>query len=172
MTISLHECKLLVDSIAGTNLSALTTQEILNLGWFYWLTNNLVKAKECYDSVLTMDGPLIFQYDAARLLFNICNWLGEKEQVIRYANRFVQLCDTLNLGHNQQMAATVNNLYKYQRDKEEEHKNYEESQRNQRLSIGSTVSFILLSFVGIILFRRYCKFFVFSILHYNRNNRY
>lgn len=148
------ECKLLVDSIAGTELSALNTQEIKRLGRFYWLTNNFDKAKECYDSILVMDGALIDQYDAARYLIGICNWIGEREQASKYAIRFVQLCDTLNLSHNQQMAATVNNLYKYQRDKEEEHKVYEESQRNQRLSIGSTVSFILLFFVGIILNER------------------
>lgn len=145
------ECKLLVDSIAGTELSAMTAQEINRLGSFYWLTNNLDKAKECYDSVLIMDGPLVEQYDAARKLIVICNWIGEKEQACRYATRFVQLCDTLNMGHNQQMAATVNNIYKYQRDKDEEQRVYDESQRNQRLAIGSVACIILLVIIGILV---------------------
>ena len=148
------ECKLLIDSATETDFSALTTQEIKCLAWYYRLTNNLDKAKECDDSILVMDGPLIDKYDAARHLIGICNYVGEDEQASNYAVRFVQLCDTLNLGHNQQMAATVNNLYKYQRDKEEEQRVYEESQRNQRFAINSIVSIVLLSFVSIFLYER------------------
>lgn len=148
------ECKLLLDSIAGTELSAMTAREINLLSSFYWLSQNFDKTKEYYNSILEMDAPLIDQHDALRGLIVICNGIGEKEQASRYASQFVQLCDTLHFGHNQQMVATVNNLYKYQRDKEEEQKVYEESQHNQRLAIGSVVSIVLLSFVGIILYER------------------
>lgn len=145
------ECKLLLDSIAGTELSAMTAREINLLSSFYWLSQNFDKTKECYNSILVMDAPLIDQHDALRGLIVICNRIGEKEQASRYAPQFVQICDTLNFGHNQQMAATVNNLYKYQRDKEEEQKIYEESQRNQRLAMGSVVCIALLIIIGILV---------------------
>lgn len=148
------ESKWLFDSIAGTELSALSSSEIKALGRFYMLSNDLDKAKECYDSILLKDSPLIDQYDAAKYLITICNHRRENDLIGKYAAKLVQLCDTLNLGYNQQMAATVNNLYKYQRNKEEEQKVYEESRRNHSIAIRSIVSVILLSFVGIILYER------------------
>lgn len=40
--------------------------------------------------------------------------------VLHYSNLFIEISGELNLGKRQELAATVNNLYRYNRDKEEE----------------------------------------------------
>ena len=85
-------------------------------------------------------------YEATKLLFRVYNNAGEIDSACHYATIFLQLSDSLDFGKRQELAASVNNAYKYHLDKKEEEdlKDKKEKYRNT-LIIVSLITLLLAS---------------------------
>jgi hypothetical protein len=77
------------------------------------------------------EGPTMYdKQTAAKILFRFYYYYGgDKEQLRRYAMRYMELSDTLDFRVHQQEAATTNNRYKYFKNREEELRLQEEKDR-------------------------------------------
>ena len=72
-----------------------------------------------YKLALTPDDSLSM-YEASRKLFRIYDSQGNKALALDYAREFIDICIDLDLGRRQELAATVNNLHKYYKNREVE----------------------------------------------------
>lgn len=79
-------------------------------------------AIHCYEKILANDEELSSKYDASRALAVIYMKEDNSEMGKKYANMFIHINDSLNLGKRQLLATTTNNKYKYQLAKEKEGK--------------------------------------------------
>jgi len=85
-------------------------------------------------------------YDAAKALFHIYHENRNPTEADRYADLYIQISDSIDLGKRQELAATVNNQFKYQRYAEEERRITEEGQRDRNrmwVAIGLAVCAVL-----------------------------
>lgn len=98
-------------------------------------------------------------YDASRRLYHIYRKLGDTKMTIFYSNEFIKACGVLNLGKRQELAATVNNIYKYNKDKEEEEKLIQENQsyHTQIKILIQSMLILIISIILIILYYRYIQ---------------
>lgn len=148
------ECMSLLEAIDHESLDSKQNMALLTLGRYYQMKGDDATAIDCYEKVMTRGSNLEEMYDASRRLVTMYHEAGNAEKENRYAVRFVQLCDTLNLGKRQEMAATVNNLYRYQRDKDEEQQIMQESERYKLCAIAITLFALLTLLVGGLLYER------------------
>lgn len=102
-----------------------STTNYLALAQYHSLAGNLDSCILCYESVLTSNN-LEAKYDATNQLFQSYVEKGDKTKALYYATLFNNVCSELNLGKRQELAATVNNQFKYNRDRQEEEKIKEE----------------------------------------------
>lgn len=142
------QCMALIEDIDHETLSSKQDLDLLTLGRYYQMKGDDLAAMDCYERVLSRENNLEEMYDASRRLVSMYHENGNAEKENRYAIRFAQLCDTLNLGKRQEMAATVNNLYRYQRDKDEEQQILQAGERYRLWAIGITVLALLALLIG------------------------
>lgn len=114
------ECIAVIDSMVTNNHGNRDAKTLMAYGWYYKACGLADSAIICYKKTLEMNADLEFCYDASRHLFNIYSFLGKEADANHYGKIFSQISDSLNLGKRQEAAATISNLYKYYRDKEEE----------------------------------------------------
>lgn len=106
------------------------------------------------------DGTDIYNmYDAAKLLFRMYNRAGDMQGASRYAEVYMQLSDSLDFGKRQELAATVNNAYKYHLDQRREQSLKDERERYRNILVIVSLAAILLLSLG-------------YILHVRRRNRH
>lgn len=115
-----EECIILIDSMIINNHETRDAKTMMAYGWYYQTCGLADSAIIYFKNTLEMNASLEFNYDASRHLFYIYNYLGKQEEANHYGKLFCQISDSLNLGKRQEAAATISNLYKYYRDKEEE----------------------------------------------------
>lgn len=129
------------------------SRTLMSLGWYYCVINQIDLAKECYRIVLDRGDDWDSMYDAAKVLFRLCQNESQEKEAMDYALRFTQICDSLNLGKRQELAATVTNMYKYQRDKNEEQRIVAQNReyRDWIIRIVLLAIILLLSIVGYVL---------------------
>lgn len=134
----------------------LPTSTCLSLGRYFSESEQLDSAIYWYDTVLKNPNNLDLLYDASHNLSLIYNSLNNSEKANLYAQVFIQINDSLNLGKRQAEAATVNNLYKYHRDAEAERAVMEEGERNkQQMRMVCLIS--ALGFLSCVIFFYYRK---------------
>lgn len=75
------------------------------------------------------------KYDASKKLFRIYTKSGDVAKANQYARAYMQLSDSLDFGKRQELAATVNNAYKYHLDEKKEQKLKEEKERYRYILI-------------------------------------
>lgn len=97
-------------------------------------------------------------YDASKALFRIYKKLGDNNEALKYAQIYVNISDTLDLGKRQELAATVNNQYQYHLDSNKERQAEEVAVKYK--TIIANISFVVLSVISLII-----------ILTINRKNR-
>ena len=128
----------------------------LSMGEYYKKTGNLDSAISCYHHALEDGQELLGQYDGSKQLFYMYGKTGDISKAYQYAHQFVTICDSLDLGKRQEMAATVNNQFQYHKDMEEERKIREKKDYYRILflstSLGSIVG--LLAFGTFFIYRR------------------
>lgn len=101
--------------------------------------------------VLEEGDDVYLKYDAAKLMFKMCNDLGDIRMAERYAADFMQLSDSLDFGNRQELAATVNNAYQYHLDQKKEQDLKEEKERYKSISVIAFLVALLMSSIGYIL---------------------
>lgn len=126
-------------------------------GEFFLLVGKKEAAISAFNRILHNKTDLLRMYDASKALFHIYN---EEKQVVeanKMANLFVSLCDSIDLGKRQELAATVKNEYQYHKDQQREQKIINEKERLQSWLIISVAAIviILLIAVAFIFYKRY-----------------
>ena len=128
-------------------------KELLALGEYYKLFEKNDSAIMCYQRILDEESDLLSKYDAARHLFRLSQDKGDSKNAILYGDLFIKISGELNFGKRQELVATVNNIYKYNKDKEEEQRLIIENQSYHNRIVKIVSGFvILLAIVLVILF--------------------
>lgn len=146
-------CAMLLANDSATIIDDFNPQKLLAWGEYHQLKRKYSNAIDCYQQILDNDFDLTYKYDASRLLAGIYREQGNQEMVLHYSNLFIEISGELNLGKRQELAATVNNLYRYNRDKEEEERiqnenlAYKEKMKQMVFIIILGISFCALAFV-------------------------
>lgn len=128
---------------------------LLALSEFYSLMEDDDASIASLKEILRDSDVLMHQYDAAKNLFLNYYSKNDWKEASEFANLYILLSDSLDLGGRQELAATVNNQYQYYRNKEKENKIIEEKETYFRwlLSI-ATISLVVL-LLGFYLFEKY-----------------
>lgn len=123
---------------------------------YYILEGKTATAIEYYKGILNLHENYQGKYDACKELVNLYNRLGDKELASFYADKFVKICDTLNLGERQRQAATVNNKFKYYQDEKRERELVERGKLYRLATCGVAVvsAIVLLLLLVFILYKR------------------
>lgn len=126
-------------------------------GEFFLLVRKKEAAICAYNRILHNKTDLLRMYDASKALFHIYNEGKQVVEANKMANLFVSLCDSIDLGKRQELAATVKNEYQYHKDQQREQKIINEKERLQSWLIISVAAIviILLIAVAFIFYKRY-----------------
>lgn len=124
------------------------------LGNYYMLIGQQDSAIACYESIINEKKNEYAMYDTAKKLFLIYSENGNKDKAIKYGAEFVRMSEKLDLAKNSELAATVNNKYKYHLDQSRMQKM--ESERTMYLRIALTIGFsaVLLTLAFVIFYMR------------------
>ncbi|MGM9713959.1 MAG: tetratricopeptide repeat protein [Prevotella sp.] len=129
-------------------------------GRYYTLINKPDSSIYYYDKVIENKDEQLLRYDAARYLFHLYYEMGDTRHASAAARKFMGISDTLNLGQRQEMASTVNNQFKYNLDKEKEHRL---EQTNKETQYKIALLFLLLLLIILMS--------VIAYLHTNRKHK-
>lgn len=116
-TIKAHDCfrRIKIDSP-----SSASSFSCISFAFYFDLIGDDKNAIECCRSVIENSADYKDVYDAAKLLFKIYTKQGNFVESSRYADIYMELSDSLDFGKRQELAATVNNEYKYHLDLKKE----------------------------------------------------
>lgn len=90
------------------------------MGCFYKVSEKPDSAIICFTRVVDDNTDINNMYDAAKHLHRIYASLGDSQNAYHYAGLYMQLSNSLDFGKRQELAATVNNAYKYHLDEKKE----------------------------------------------------
>lgn len=82
-----------------------------------------------FKKILDNEKDTLYMYDAAKHLFTYYNELGDERNAARYAKAYMDMSSAIDFGKRQELAATVNNQYKYHLDQKEEQRLKDERER-------------------------------------------
>lgn len=124
------------------------------LGNYYMLIGQQDSAIACYESIINEKKNEYAMYDTSKKLFHIYSENGNKDKAIKYGAEFVRMSEKLDLAKNSELAATVNNKYKYHLD--QSRMQNMESERTMYLRIALTIGFsaVLLTLAFVIFYMR------------------
>ena len=164
------ECIALIDSFC--EYESMDDLGLFAYGWYHYKTNQISKAEEILIRVLERTDDLESKYNISRYLLYIYNELGQRDKALSYGLYFAQISDSLNLGKRQELASTITNVYKYNRDKEEERKIKEEKLEYQnnlyRLIIASILFLVLIIWYIISIKHKHLKESVYMNMEISR----
>lgn len=112
-----RSCKL---HVADSQPEYLNVLKDIALGCFYKVSEKPDSAIICFTRVVDDNTDINNMYDAAKHLHRIYASLGDSQNAYHYAGLYMQLSDSLDFGKRQELAATVNNAYKYHLDEKKE----------------------------------------------------
>lgn len=127
-----------------------------SMGSFY-LADNQVDSAKCYLQKGVLEGSgLDDRYTAAKMLFYLYKREGNLQQSNHYADIFIERNDSLNFGQRQELAATVNNQFKYYKNEAEDKKMQEENERNRLITVmvSSFSLIVLLLFLAVYVYQK------------------
>lgn len=118
-------------------------------GEYYDLIGKRDSAIYYYNLILQNETDLYRMYDASKSLFHIFYKSGQIENAVNYANLYIQISDSIDLGNRQELAATVNNEFQYHRDKQKEQNIINEKERFRLFFIISIVTIVAIVLVAV-----------------------
>ncbi len=121
---------------------------------YYELMGKTDDAIRAYQRILENGTDLFRMYDAAKALFHIYHENCNLTKADHYADLYIQISDSIDLGKRQELAATVNNQYKYQRDVEEERQIMEAGQQSRNMMWTAILLAICAVLGGTVYFQR------------------
>jgi tetratricopeptide (TPR) repeat protein len=150
---SLDQARKCYDILLNSN----TPYQLVNdyydaFGTYYLACNRVDSAKFFFQKGVELGPRLENRYSSAKRLFFLYKAEGNLQSANDYADVFIKLNDSLNLGQRQELAATVNNQFKYYKNEEEERQLKEANERNRSRMIITVASslivlLLLLTFV-------------------------
>ena len=102
------------------------------------------------EQILDNGTDIINMHEAAKHLYRIYSNIGDERNANQYANIYMQLSDSLDLGKRQELAATVNNAYQYHLDQKEEQKLKDEKEKYKNTLAFVSLTTLLLASIGYI----------------------
>lgn len=146
-----RECLSLIKSTPINHISAFPCMSLAR----YYKSIGLNDSAIIYGKlVMDNETDIYNMYDASKLLYRIYSIMGDVNNASHYAGIYMQLSDSLDFGKRQELAATVNNQYKYQRDAEEERHIIEVGQRNRNMMWAAIVLAICTVLGGAVYYQR------------------
>lgn len=125
-TVNAYACARLMEDIPRSQFDETAW---LALAEYYRLEGKVDSAIVCYQQIVENSRDYASIYDASKFLYRICEGKGDTPKALKYARLFVDACDSLDLGRRQELAATVNNQFRYHLDKSKEERMWAESQK-------------------------------------------
>lgn len=124
------------------------------LGNYYMLIGQQDSAIACYEYIINEKKNELAMYDTSKKLFLIYSENGNKDKAIKYGAEFIRLSEKLDFAQNSELAATVNNKYKYHLD--QSRMQNMESERTMYLRIAIIIGFsaVLLTLAFVIFYMR------------------
>lgn len=141
------ECATLIEN---NPLNVFSTHSCMAFSRYYELVGMNDSAVIYCKRILDEKTDINNMYEAAKHLFRIYNSTGDTTNAGKYAKIYMQLSDSLDFGKRQELAATVNNQFKYHLDqkKEQQLKNEKEKYKNTLILV--SLATLLLASVGYI----------------------
>lgn len=124
------------------------------LGNYYMLIGQQDSAIACYESIINEKKNEYAMYDTSKKLFLIYSENGNKDKAIKYGAEFVRMSEKLDLAKNSELAATVNNKYKYHLDQSRMQKMESERTMYLRIALLIGISAVLLTLAFVIFYMR------------------
>ena len=124
------------------------------LGNYYMLIGQQDSAIACYESIINEKKNEYAMYDTSKKLFLIYSENGNKDKAIKYGAEFVRMSEKLDLAKNSELAATVNNKYKYHLDQSRMQKMESERTMYLRIALLIGISTVLLTLAFVIFYMR------------------
>lgn len=124
------------------------------LGNYYMLIGQQDSAIACYESIINEKKNEYAMYDTSKKLFHIYSENGNKDKAIKYGAEFVRMSEKLDLAKNSELAATVNNKYKYHLDQSRMQKMESERTMYLRIALIVGISAVLLTLAFVIFYMR------------------
>ena len=126
------------------------------LAEYYLLNDNTDSAIVCYERIIDGDYNITYTYDAARFLFDLYQKKGDTAKSIKYSKLFMRYSDSLDFGQRQELLATVNNQFRYYKNKAEDDRIQKENS-DYRNRTNLLVAMVLLLTTGSIAIYYYNK---------------
>lgn len=124
-----------------------------NINYAYGDYNNYYGSKDsaiaAYSRILENGNDLFEMYDAAKALLYLYYNAGNMRLANEYAVRYIRISDSIDLGKRQELAATVNNAYKYYKNKNEEERVIKENEMFQLMAVSSFVALVVISLLSV-----------------------
>ena len=124
------------------------------LGNYYMLIGQQDSAIACYEYIINEKKNELAMYDTSKKLFLIYSENGNKDKAIKYGAEFVRMSEKLDLAKNSELAATVNNKYKYHLDQSRMQKMESERTMYLRIALIVGISAVLLTLAFVIFYMR------------------
>lgn len=132
----------------------LTMLKDMALGHYYEACENMDSAMFYYNRVVEGNADNNNVYDASKRLFRIYGSVGNMKKAQLFADIYMQLSDSLDFGKRQELAATVNNAYKYNLDERKEQELKDSKERYQMILMFSLFVFAMLGASVYVLYVR------------------
>lgn len=147
-----EECYNLINSeFPGTQV---TNTQKFNLAIYYIRKNRLSDAAAMLEDIMSGNTDVSMRYDCTKYLSEIYSVISDTKKAIYYSSLFRNLTDTVDFGGRQTMAATVNNQYKYYKEKNSEVRLIRKSEKwEKRVSIVTYVSIFVIALIIVLYFR-------------------
>lgn len=116
---------------------------------------NLIGKKDSsiyyYTCILHNNKDYFRMYDASKALFFLYNGRHQTTKANALANEYIQISDSLDIGKRQELAATVNNEFKYYKEKGKEEKIIKERDEIQSKLRNSTIGMVVIILLAVFL---------------------
>lgn len=154
--VKAKECKALI----STNpLDEFSPSSCMAFAQYYESSGKSDSAAIYCRRVLEGESDIYNRYDAAKFLFRIYHEERNLVLASHYAGMYMQLSDSLDFGKRQELAATVNNEYKYYQDQQKAQELEDEKEEYKNRLIIVSLAALLLACTG-------------YAYHVSRRNRY
>ena len=151
-----RECRQMIQNVPVADCGAFAC---IAFAQYYYAIGLRDSAEVYCRHVLEENSDISNMYNAAKLMFKLCREYNDVNDAVRYADLYLSLSDSLDFGKRQELAATINNEYKYHLDQKKERLLIDENNRYKNMLI------CVFSVAAIIICLMY-------ILHIQRRNKH
>ncbi len=142
------------NAISKKSPEAMSTYEKLAFAQYYGLLNQPDSSVAYCTKIIKDNSNLFDMHDAAKLLYRIYSQSSDLRRAYQYAEKYIILNDSLDLGKRQELAATVNNEYKYHQDQKKEQELHEQNSKYRKGIISAFIITAFIMCIGFIIYYR------------------